>query len=555
MTDQDLWQVLVKLTLAIPGIIGVIGFLLVILTARGQSQAVKRASRSLACLTIGGALLSLCISIGLVWLYLPDTKRYVDFSLRLIWRLDIHIDALSLFFLLLVNVVSLLASLSSWHTVEDTSRRNRKRETDDEGNDEKNSPANVLQTAVFFHFSVNMFHFTMVLVALVDNLVWLWIAIELTTLFSALTVGYHRLRSNWEAAWKYLIITSTGIILALLGTMFLANAVTALLHSSDANIQAVMRQAVDANGNPQDMIMNWTFLMTLARQGGFMEGSVRFFVVLSFLFIVVGYGTKAGLAPMHTWLPDGHGEAPAPMSALLSGVLLKAAFYGILRFYTLTNAAIGESGFTSAALVVAGLFSLSGAVPFILKENPFKRVLAYHSLEHMGIIVLGVGLAGLLGSGLSQAKPGEQDGILAVAAITMFGALLHSFNHAITKSLMFLAYGNVTHAYGLPKSGVEAKNEPTGILRNMPLTGGILILGGLALVGMPPFNIFMSEFIIVWGALQALLLGIFPSMLDWRALLTMFAIGIFIAASNGFCGHCGQPPREAEIRRLWSQSS
>ncbi|MCA9923153.1 MAG: hypothetical protein KC421_12315, partial [Anaerolineales bacterium] len=189
----------------------------------------------------------------------------------------------------------------------------------------------------------------------------------------------------------------------------------------------------------------------------------------------------AGLAPTHTWLPDGHGEAPAPISALLSGVLLKSALYAILRFYTITNTVLGSAAFTSLIMLTLGLVSLLLATPFILKKNRFKRVLAYHSLEHMGIITFGIGIGG---------------------PIALSGALLHSLNHAVTKALMFLSYGNVYRQYRQAHAdpGTFDQTQITGVLRTMPVTGTIMILGGLALVGMPPFNIFMSEFIILWGA-------------------------------------------------------
>jgi hydrogenase-4 component F len=205
-------------------------------------------------------------------------------------------------------------------------------------------------------------------------------------------------------------------------------------------------------------------------------------VVLSFLFVLVGYGTKAGFAPMHTWLPDGHGEAPSPVSALLSGVLLKSALYAILRFYTITNLNLGSTAFTSTILLGSGLFSLVLATPFILKRNKFKRILAYHSLEHMGIIAFGIGIGG---------------------PVALFGALLHALNHALTKALMFLSFGNVRRAYAA-RDGTAEPDEAriTGVLRSMPLSGTVLLFGGLGLVGSPPFNIFFSEFIILWAAFQ-----------------------------------------------------
>ncbi|MEW6029681.1 MAG: proton-conducting transporter membrane subunit [Chloroflexota bacterium] len=352
-----------------------------------------------------------------------------------LFGIQIHLDSLSVFFVLLINVVMFAAS---WNALSYLEGR---------------AAGSFLQKPTVFHTLINFFHFTMLLVPMLDNMVGVWIAIELTTLGSAFLVAFHGRRSSWEAAWKYLIITSTGITLALLGTVFLANAIPKERISSIA-------------------VLDWTSLLNLAKHGELQKD----FVWLAFLFGLVGYGTKAGLAPMHTWLPDGHGEAPSPISALLSGVLLKAALYAILRFYTLTNLVLGDTRQTSTAILVISLLSLMVATPFILKTNRFKRVLAYHSLEHMGIITFGLALGG---------------------PIAIFGALLHSLNHAITKALMFLAFGNVIKQYN--ERGVQ-EPEITGVLKSMPLTGGILSLGGLALVGAPPFNIFMSEFIILWGA-------------------------------------------------------
>ncbi len=430
-------------TLVIPLALGLFGMLL-LFTGRDS----LRLSHRLGWLTVlvSGILLLLSLLMLLAREQFP-----IAFS---IITVNLHIDALSLYFILLVNVVALVAAWNAIPYLGDE------------------FPEPWLRRPTFFHASVNLFHFTMLLVPMVDNLIGLWIAIELTTLFSAFLVGHRGDKNAWEAAWKYLIITSTGIILALLGTMFLANAVVSVLPDGELASLLGIR--------PQDAMMNWTFLMELAEAGKFKDATD--FIRLSFLFILIGYGTKAGLAPMHTWLPDGHGEAPSPISALLSGVLLKSALYAILRFYTLTNTVLGDTTFTSTVLLGAGVLSLLVATPFILKENPFKRVLAYHSLEHMGIITFGIGIGG---------------------PIALFGALLHTFNHAITKSLMFLSFGNVMRRYeqALDKKKLE-RGDITGVLRSMPLTGAILTLGGLALVGTPPFNIFMSEFIILWGAID-----------------------------------------------------
>ncbi len=401
----------------------------------------------------------------------------VEFQIPLgVINLDFHIDALSVFFILLVNTIAFAASWNSLAYLKDT------------------TPESELLKPATFHLLINLFHFTMLLVPMINNLIGVWIAIELTTVGSALLMVYRGKRASWEATWKYLMITSIGIIVALLGTMFLANAIPL---------------EIIPKAEP-DQVMNWTFLRERASQ------LTPDFIWLAFLFALVGYGTKAGLAPMHTWLPDGHGEAPSPISALLSGVLLKSALYAILRFYTLTNLVLDDGGVkTSAVLLGAGLLSLLVATPLILKENPFKRVLAYHSLEHMGIITFAIGLN---------------------APIALFGALLHMLNHAITKSLMFLAFGNVIKQY--EKQGI-AQNQITGIFRSMPLTGGILALGGLALVGTPPFNIFLSEFIILWGALDGL-----KEKNPSEQTVIIFAVTVFILSTTlifyGLVRHLGK---------------
>lgn len=402
-------------------------------------------SRVLGWLGVLGSLVSLLGSIAMALALLQGSGAALVLPLGI--GAYLLTDALSTYFILLVNAI---AFVSSWNAV---------------GYLRGARPTSRWRSPAAFHLTSQLFHVTMILVPLMNNLVALWIAMQATTLVSTLLVGFEDTRNAREAAWKYLIITSTGIIFALLGTMFLAKAAgnETLISAADAQQQSVM---------------NWTFLMDHA---GELESKL---VRLSFLFVLVGYGTKAGFAPMHTWLPDGHGEAPPPISAMLSGVLLKSALYAILRFYTITNANLGEHNFTSAVLLGAAILSLLIATPFILKKNRFKRVLAYHSLEHMGIITFGIGIGG---------------------PIAMFGALLHVLNHAVTKALMFLAFGNIVRGYARASAQADfAIDQPAGVLRRMPITGAMLTLGGLALVGMPPFNIFMSELMMLWGAVEQL---------------------------------------------------
>lgn len=509
MNGFSIDEIFIKVTLVAPLSLG---FIHIILLGLGKLSSTINKSSWFNALSRMLGYLSLCASVGLLIFSIervlnfskPFDKPYVLITLPI----DIHIDALSLYFVLIVNAISLAAT---WNSIHFLSAR--------ENNGTSN---NVFQHPLFFHGSVNLFHFTMLLVPVVNNLILLWIAIELTTVVSALLVGYQNKRASWEAAWKYIIITSTGVIFALLGTMFLANATSDFITRYEDNLsefepkygQLLNDNSVFESNDPgkvTNVIMNWTFIRDLAVAGGFDDPGAHRFFLLSFLFIVVGYGTKAGFAPMHTWLPDGHGEAPAPISTLLSGVLLKSAFYAILRFFTLANIVI-DPQFTSTVLLVIGIISLLIATPLILKpKNLFKRVLAYHSLEHMGIIAFGVGIGGL-GYGLNHHLVISNNFGIDIAnknlllteiylgfggAIAIFGSLFHIMNHALTKALMFLVFGNIIRKYG--------ELDYKGVLRKLPGLGSILILGGLTLVGMPPFSIFLSEFIIVYGGLKEIL--------------------------------------------------
>lgn len=496
---KDVLTTLAKAMLIVPLGLSVVCFLGLLLPPHE-----KRLARGLSLMTILVSVVQ--FGLSLIMLAAPAEAYPVTFDVQPGIKVDFRVDALSLYFILLVNIIALAASWNTWAYLETA------------------PVGSWLQHPAFFHGSINLFHLTMLLVPMLDNLIGLWIAIELTTLASAFLVSHRNTKDAWEAAWKYLIITSAGIILALLGTMFLA------------------RAASLAAGSATTEVMNWTNVMALARAGRLGDNVSVNLVTISFLFILVGYGTKAGLAPMHTWLPDGHGEAPAPISALLSGVLLKSALYAILRFYTITNAVRGDRHI-SAVVLGAGLLSLILAVPFILKENRFKRVLAYHSLEHMGIITFGVGLGG---------------------SVALFGALLHCLNHAVTKALMFLSFGNVTREYQRLLGRDPAEAEITGVLQAMPKTAILLTLGGLALVGTPPFSVFMSELMILWGALGGLL-HVRPSA-DFSAFaptVIVVAVLLFLASTTlifyGLVRHLARlvlhaPPAIAGRTTTWRES-
>src|SRR6266567_4040816 len=439
---SELPGVLISLGIVLPP------FIIAVASLFGKSQ-----SKRLGILTFIASVFSFCFSVALVFYILSQPLHGFQFSFLIF---QFSIDALSTYFILLVNIVALFASYSTIFIATQS--------------DETHAARGKGPTSTqYFHMQFNLFHFSMLLVPMVDNLVILWVLITFTTVVSAPLIGYRRDQRAQEAAWKYIMISSSGIVFALLGTIFLVI-------------------AFQVKGFPigSHIDINWSGLTQGLKTGQVMVSQNRQGILkLSFLLVLLGYGTKAGLFPMHTWLPDGHGEAPSPVSALLSGVLLKSALYMILRFYVITNLALAKPGqpnpFASNALLIFGLLSLFMATPFILntkKENRFKRVLAYHSLEHMGIITFGIGLGSALG---------------------FFGALFHALNHALNKALMFLAYGNVQAAYAQEQIPDE---EIRGVFQLIPVTGMLLALGGLALVGMPLFSIFFSEFIILWAAFQ-----------------------------------------------------
>ena len=301
-----------------------------------------------------------------------------------------------------------------------------------------------------YYFLLNLFILTMLMLVTTNSIGILWISIELTTLVSAFLVGYYNKETPVEAAWKYIVLCTVGIAFAMIGIVLLYYAVT---HA----------------GGLREQGLNWNYLITIAHK---LDPNL---MKVAFVFILIGFGTKAGLAPMHTWLPDAHSEAPTPVSALLSGVLLKCALYGIIRFAILINLAV-DSNFTSHLLLFFGLLSIIVATPFILVQKNIKRLLAYSSLEHIGIITTGLAFGN---------------------SLSVFGAFIHIINHAIVKSLMFFTAGNISL-----KFHTKDMDHIKGAAQIVPLSAFALILGGLALAGAPPFSIFISEFYILAGGIK-----------------------------------------------------
>jgi hydrogenase-4 component F len=310
----------------------------------------------------------------------------------------------------------------------------------------------------WFYALLFLFLFTMVSVYLSANLGLLWISVEATTLASALLVGFYNTEGAVEAGWKYLIVCTVGIAFALFGTITLYLA------------------AVRSGVSP-DSALDWSALMAAAPRFGPAADLVR----IAFVFVTVGYGTKIGLVPMHSWLPDAHAEAPSPISAMLSAVLLNCALYALLRFDSITSRAIGSS-FGHSLLLVFGSLSIVVAAFLMVVQRDLKRLLAYSSIEHMGIIAVGVGLGGAFG---------------------LYGALLHAFNHSIAKALLFFTAGNVRENFSTLRM-----ERIRGMARTLPWTSSALVLGSIAIVGLPPFGLFVSEFFILTAAFSTMQYGI-----------------------------------------------
>jgi hydrogenase-4 component F len=300
-----------------------------------------------------------------------------------------------------------------------------------------------------YRIFVNAFALTMLVAVTTNNVGIMWVMIEATTITSAVVIPLHRSKASVEASWKYLLICSVGIALAFAGTVL-----------AYFDFVSTVGEVPDA--------LNWTVLRGAA------PSLHRELMQLAFAFILVGYGTKAGLAPMHTWLPDAHSEAPAPMSAMMSGVLLGVAMYAVARWKAVVDVGLSSSSFTDTLLLAAGLLSVIIGVWSLVVQRHYKRMLAYSSVEHIGLVGVGLGL-GPLGA---------------------FAALLHLVNHAVAKSMAFLLAGRILHRYETTEiAGVS------GLLRVMPWTGGLFALGMLALIGLPPFGLFVSELLLVRAAI------------------------------------------------------
>ncbi len=320
-----------------------------------------------------------------------------------------------------------------------------------------------------YHSMYQVFTFTMMLALTTNNMGILWVAMEAATLATVLLVSVYRTPAALEAAWKYFILCGVGIAQALFGTILLYFAAERVL---------------GAEGNA----LLWTHLEVVK---GSLEPAI---MSLAFVFLLVGYGTKVGLVPLHNWLPDAHAEGPTPISAVLSGLLLNVALYSVIRCKVLADGAL-ETRFASNMMMGFGLLSVVVAAFFLSRQRDIKRMFAYSSIEHMGLMTFAFGMGG---------------------PIANFAGLLHMTVHSLVKSAIFFAVGHAAQ-----KAGTQVMEDIRGLLKVSPTVGWGLMLGTLAILGMPPFGVFASEFLILTTAMREH---------AWATPILLLALGVAFAA-------------------------
>jgi hydrogenase-4 component F len=333
---------------------------------------------------------------------------------------------------------------------------------------------------------------SLTLVASTRNLAILWVAVEATTLATAPLVYFYRRSGSLEAAWKYLLLCSVGIALALLGTFFLGIAGSAVSPSPGLSLPSLLESAPRLS---------------------------RPWLEAGFILALVGYGTKMGLAPLHMWLPDAHSQAPSPISALLSGALLNGALLALLRFHQVVVAS-GDAAFARDLLLLLGFVSLVVACAFLVGQRDVKRLLAYSSIENMGIIAIGV----------------------AVGGGGVFGALFHALNHSLCKAGLFFCAGNVLRGFG-----TTTARDVRGMLRRQPATGILLLLLFLAIGGMPPFGAFWSKLLIFQAAMSPGNPGIGALFLALVAVAFLGMAGVLMPMLQGMPDPARSPVSEPRL--------
>ncbi len=365
----------------------------------------------------------------------------------------LRVDALSAFMAIVIGAVGALATCQSVRYLDNEIRIGRCS----------------VRHASLYAVLVQGFISAMLLAVLAGNVGVMWVAIEATTIITTFLVGHRQTRGSLEASWKYVIICSVGIAVAFLGTV--------LVYLAEQHV---------GHGHAT---LTWTSLLTVSHHLN--PGVMR----IAFALLVLGYGTKVGLAPMHSWLPDAHGQAPAPVSALMSGVLLSVAFYALLRFKSIADGALGVA-FPRGLLLAAGLLTLIVATSLLIKQRDYKRMLAYSSMEHMGLLALGA----------AAGTP------LAIAAV-----LLHILGHGLAKGVLFLTSGELLHV-----EGTSDIDQIRALLVRRPALGGLFAFGLAALLGLPPFSLFVSELNMIRAETRV--------GLGWVAVFSLVCMAVIFAA-------------------------
>ena len=382
-------------------------------------------------------------------------------------------DPLSAVFMMLVAFVGFLASLYSGPYI---------------GLEVEEGVVSRKENGVYYSLLM-IFISVMMLTFTVRSMAVVWLGIGATTLVSTFLVGFYSRDESTEAAWKYIILCSVGITIALFGlTLVYASTVGVIDSDSALDWPALMEHASELDPNMMRMAM---------------------------VLIIVGFGTKVGFFPMHAWLPDAHSQAPSPVSGLLSAVLLNCAMYGILRFYGVSE--VLDPGFASTVMLIFGFLSLAAAAMFIVSSRDLKRMLAYSSIENMGLIAIGFGIG----------TP------VAIAA-----AILQMTAHSVTKPILFFSAGNIIQSYG-----TREMTRIRGVSKTMPFTAAAMAVGTLAIVGCPPFSVFVGELALMLGALDA---GMAWAVAIMVALLAIVFAGM---ARNIFPMLSGDPPEYARDLR------
>jgi hydrogenase-4 component F len=323
-----------------------------------------------------------------------------------------------------------------------------------------------------FHSMYQLFSFTMLLALTTNNVGILWVAMEAATLTTVLLVSVYRTPASLEAAWKYFILCGVGIAQALFGTVLLYMAAEKIIGAEGGALLWTHLAQVRSDLDPQ-------------------------IITLAFAFLFIGYGTKVGLVPLHNWLPDAHAEGPTPVSAVLSGLLLNVALYAVLRCKVLTDGALGVP-LAGRLMMAFGLASVVVGAFFLSRQKDVKRMFAYSSIEHMGLSTFAFGVGG---------------------PVATFAALLHMTVHSLTKSAIFFAVGHAAQ-----KAGTQLMEDIRGLVHVNPNIGWGLMLGALAILGMPPFGVFASEFLILTTAMREQ---------PWATPILLLALGVAFASVFG----------------------